>query len=181
MIAKPFCNVTGVIVIAAMIAIAPGCAASGGTSPIAPAVAASDPTTQVFRNCRELVCTQADVPRCDFSEVVASDGPDHLREDFRCAREGAGTLCEERRRLIGSEDKPLENQVLKFQCSGDPVQCQVLGGNPRWTAAFDLPDSVRGTLSCRARRPAGPPLAPLVVPGPDTGMRMAPEASARRA
>lgn len=155
------------ILIAAAIAIASGCAASGSNSALPPAVAAADPTTLVFRHCRELVCTDADVPLCDFSEI-ASDGLGHLREDFRCARSGFGTQCEEHRTLIGAEDKPLENQVLKFQCSGDPVQCQVLGGNAPWTTTLDLPDSSRQSLTCRARRPEGPPPAPHAIPGPDT-------------
>lgn len=162
-----FCIAGRAILIAAMITIS-GCAASGANSTLPPAVAAADPTTLVFRHCRELVCTQADVPLCDFSQTVASDGPSHMREDFRCARSGHGTQCEERRTLIGTEDKPLENQVLKFQCSGDPVQCQVLGGNAPWTTTLDLPNSSRQSLTCRARRPAGPPPAPHAIPGPDT-------------
>ncbi|MFZ1890089.1 MAG: hypothetical protein WAU33_18860 [Candidatus Binataceae bacterium] len=160
--------VSRAILIAAAISIASGCAANGGNSALPPAVAAADPTTLVFRHCRELVCTQADVPLCDFSQIVASDGPDHMREDFRCARAGYGTQCEERRTLIGTEDKPLENQVLKFQCSGDPVQCQVLGGNAPWTTTLDLPDSSRESLTCRTRRPGGPSPAPHAIPGPDT-------------
>jgi len=141
---------------------------SGRDSGLPPAVAAGDPATLVFRHCRELVCTQAEVPRCDFSQVIASDGPNPQREDFACARSGYGTLCEERRSLLGSEDTPLENQVLKFQCSGDPVQCQALGGNAPWTTTLELPDSSRQNLTCRARRPAGPPPAPHAIPGPDT-------------
>lgn len=156
------------IVSAVIIVIASGCAAGGRNSALPPAVAAGDPTTQVYRHCRELVCTQAEVPRCDFSEIVESDGPSPLREEFGCVRSGQGTVCEERRALIGSEDKPLENQVLKFQCSGDPVQCQALGGNAPWTTTLELPDSARQPLTCSARHRSGPTPAPHAVPGPDT-------------
>ncbi|MHB8382257.1 MAG: hypothetical protein ACYDC3_07940, partial [Candidatus Binataceae bacterium] len=156
------------VLIAVIIAFVQACAATGRRAALPPAVAAGDPATLVFRNCPELVCTDADVRRCDFSQVIASDGPDPQREDFRCARSGHGTLCEERRALVGSEDTSLENQVLKFQCSGDPVQCQKLGGNAPWTTTLELPDSSRASLSCRAPHPPGPAPASHAIPGPDT-------------
>lgn len=171
MIANSFRIFGRAIFSAAILALASGCAAGGANSAITPAVAAGDPTTLVYRHCRELVCTQADVPRCDFSEIVESDGPGPVREEFGCVRSGHGTKCEERRALIGSEDKPLENQVLKFECSGDPVQCQALGGNAPWTTTLELPDSTRDSLTCRAPHRVGPPPTPHAVPGPDTVLR----------
>ena len=158
----------GASAITAMIVLASGCAESAIRSPMASAAAASDPTFQVFQHCRELVCTQADIPRCDFSEVVESGGTNPEREEFHCARSGQGTLCEERRRLIGAEDQMLETQVLKFGCSGDPVQCQVVGGNAPWGSTLEPPESSRQAVTCGGPRPAGPPPAPHPVPGPDT-------------
>ncbi|HUY29044.1 MAG TPA: hypothetical protein VMV27_16660 [Candidatus Binataceae bacterium] len=161
-------RVIGALAITAMIVLASGCAESAIRSPIAAAAAASDPTFQVFQHCRELVCTQADIPRCDFSEVVESGGTNLEREEFHCARSGQGTLCEERRQLIGAEDQTLEAQVLKFGCSGDPVRCQMLGGDAPWGAALEHRESNRQALTCGGPRPAGPPPAPHPVPGPDT-------------
>ena len=156
------------ILCTAMLAAAAGCGVSAANSTRLPSTAASNPTALVFKHCPELVCTQADVPRCDFSEIVDSDGLNPIRERFGCVRSGHGTVCEEHRALVGSEDTPLENQVLKFQCSGDPVECEAIGGISPWARTLELPKTSRKSVSCRAPHPAGPPPAPNPVPGPDT-------------
>ncbi len=161
---------TGAIAALILAVSAYGCAARARQPSLTPATAELDPATQVFTHCRELVCTQAPVPGCDFSEVVQSGKLYPMRENFRCARVGLGTICEERRSRIGLEDAELENQVLKFECSGDPVQCQVLGGNAPWPAPLNSPGFASG-LSCRSPSPGGPPPALRPIPGPNTAMR----------
>ncbi len=124
-----------------------------------------NPVVAVVAHCPELVCTQADVPSCEFETVETAEAQPFV-ERVRCARSPFGTDCEERR-APGVHDTP--DQVLRFRCAGNPVECWMTGGNATWETTLDA--SVAGgkpvSYPCRRARP-GPEPARHPVPGPNT-------------
>jgi hypothetical protein len=146
-----------------------GCATTAPRQPAGRlATALPDRASEVIAHCPELACTTAEVPGCEFSEDVEYGGV-AMRQRVRCDRAGTETACVERRSPVGGGDAKLENQMLKFRCSGDPLQCEVTGGNATWPVGSSIAGGA-GTmgLSCHAPRRAGPAPASHSVPGPDT-------------
>jgi len=130
--------------------------------------AVANPVGAVVANCRELVCTQADVPSCDFEQVTQGIEVAPIIDEVHCARSEFGTDCEERR-AADQNHHGGGSQVLKFRCAGDPVECWLTGGNATWETTLDLKLDGGKPLQypCRHVRP-GPPLTTPGVPGPDT-------------
>jgi hypothetical protein len=158
----------GLVALAGALMLA-GCATSA-PQPSARRLAASlpDRAREVIAHCPELACTTAEVPGCEFSENI-EDGGVAMRQSIRCDRAGTETACVERRSPVGGENTLLENQRLRFRCSGDPLQCEVTGGNATWPAGSSIArGALPGGLSCHAPRRAGPTPASHSVPGPDT-------------
>jgi hypothetical protein len=159
-------------VLVATVIVAAGCFRVTPHNPLvrpSASIAVANPAEAVFSHCRELVCTQADVPSCDFEQASRGVEPGVLVERIHCRRSAFGTDCEERRAPGGPDDLSGEPKVLKFRCSGDPVQCWTVGGNASWATALD-PANAGGTslqFPCAVHR-AGPAPAQHPVPGPDT-------------
>ncbi|MGO9452796.1 MAG: hypothetical protein ACLQDV_17430 [Candidatus Binataceae bacterium] len=129
-----------------------------------------NPTGAVFANCRALVCTQADVPSCDFDQVLRGVEAHPVMDRVHCARSQYGTDCEERRAPGGGENQPAENEVLKFRCAGDPVECWMIGGNATWETTLD-PDKEGGLplqYPCESWHIPFPKPGNQTVPGPST-------------
>jgi hypothetical protein len=132
-----------------------------------PSAALPDPAGAVFANCRVLVCTQADAPPCDFERVIEDAYAHKVIDRVQCVRSIDGTDCEERRAPGGADDQ--NSRVLKFRCTGDPVECRMTGGNATWETTLD-PDQEGGRplkYPCQRALP-GPAPARHPVPGPNT-------------
>jgi len=139
--------------------------------PVRPSSSASlrNPVGAVFANCRELVCTRADVPSCEFQETFQGTDAQPVIDRMHCERAGDGTYCEERRALGSSLGREASGEVLKFRCAGDPVECWMVGGSATWETTLDPAREGGQPLKypCQRRR-GGPPPADHPVPGPDT-------------
>ena len=161
-----------VMVAATLLMTAFGCALK---EPVGPPVHPSssitvpNPVGAVFANCRELVCTQADLPSCDFEQVIEGRDVKPIVDRVHCARSEFGTDCEERRAPGGDPLLSNQGQVLKFRCAGDPVECWTTGGDATWETTLDPAREGGRPLRypCRRLRPAPEP-AQQPVPGPDT-------------
>ncbi len=161
------------IAAAMMLVAASGCFGAGEhpAPPVhpSPSSAVPNPVGAVFANCRELVCTQADVPSCDFEQVFQGTEVRPIIDRVHCARSAEGTDCEERRAPGSVGGRNSAEQVLKFRCAGDPVECRMTGGNATWETTLDPSQEGGGPLKypCKHARP-GPQPAKQPVPGPDT-------------
>jgi hypothetical protein len=134
-----------------------------------PSLTVPNPVGAVVANCPELVCTQADLPSCDFEQIIQGADIKPIVDRVHCARSQYGTDCEERRAPGGDPPVTDHGQVLKFRCAGDPVECWTTGGNATWETTLDPAREGGRPLRypCRRLRPAPePPQQP--VPGPDT-------------
>jgi len=125
-----------------------------------------DPASEVFNHCRELACTMADIPPCQFSVTHRAAGSFAEAEQVRCARDGDYVSCEDRRAPLGGiEDS------LKFRCSGDPFRCEITGGDPKWISALRAAPAPGdgSSLSCHGQVPGGAPMPPApAIASPDT-------------
>jgi hypothetical protein len=134
-----------------------------------PSLTVPNPVGAVVANCPELVCTQADLPSCDFEQIIQGADIKPIVDRVHCARSQYGTDCEERRAPGGDPPVTDHGQVLKFRCAGDPVECWTTGGNATWETTLDPAREGGRPLRypCRRLQPAPePPQQP--VPGPDT-------------
>ncbi len=106
-----------------------------------------DPAGEVFSHCRELLCTAAELPNCEFRAMHHAVGG-YVEEDrYRCARAGEYVACEQRAALVGGG----QEYVAKFRCKGDPVRCEMSGGDPRlmsWYATL-LKSADESRFSCK--------------------------------
>ena len=164
---------SGWVMVAATLLLATfGCALTEPLGPPvhpSPALTVPNPVGAVFANCRELVCTQADLPSCDFEQLIQGADIKPIVDRVHCARSEYGTDCEERRAPGGDPPPTNQGQVLKFRCAGDPVECWTTGGSATWETTLD-PTREGGRplrYPCRRGRPAPEP-AQQPVPGPDT-------------
>jgi len=134
-----------------------------------PSIMLPNPVGAVVANCPELVCTQADLPSCDFEQVIEGADLKPIVDRVHCARSEYGTDCEERRAPGGDPFLGNQGRVLKFRCTGDPVECRRIGGNATWETKLDRAREGGRPLRypCR-RKPPAPEPAPQPVPGPDT-------------
>jgi len=136
---------------------------------VSAAIGLPNPTRAVVTHCPELLCTRADVPSCDFDQISQGTQVQAIVDRVHCARSEDGTDCEETRAPDPNLGHTHETEVLKFRCTGDPVECWTTGGNATWETTLD--PAVAGgkpiQYPCRQGRPVNlPPGHP--VPGPDT-------------
>jgi hypothetical protein len=160
-------EMTGIATVAIAIALTgSGCF---GTAQVSTPVGVPNPTRAVIANCRELVCTHADVPSCDFEQVRQGPEVQAIVDSVHCARSEDGTDCEETRAPDPNLGHTHEPEVLKFHCAGDPVECWTTGGNATWETTLDptLDGGKPLQYPCREGRPTILP-AGHPVPGPDT-------------
>jgi len=118
------------------------------------------------------VCTNADLPYCEFEDTYASSSNLPLTDRIHCSRSQFGTDCEERHFPVGGENQALQSQVLKFRCGGDPVECWLIGGNATWETTLErrVSGGSGQSYSCKPGKKSPEP-APQQVPGPDTVRR----------
>ncbi|GEM_PF-2595071 len=128
-----------------------------------------NPIGAVFANCRELVCTSAELPSCDFQEAFQGTDAQPIIDRMHCERSGDGTYCEQRRALGSNLGREASGEVLKFRCAGDPVECWTIGGSATWETTLNPAQEGGQPLKypCRSGNPGRPP-AEHPVPGPDT-------------
>ena len=139
-----------------------GCASTRPASapPVRPAE--PDPAPAVFAHCRELVCTNVDLPACEFTEIDSSIGQAPQTERFDCRRAADHLECESLRSALGGETL----RRLKFNCVGDPLECELLDQSVSWASSTEDSAASLGPSCHRAPRPDAPSTPAL--PSPDT-------------
>ena len=166
-------NFRRVFAIAWMVIAFWGCSAAGNHAgpPVhpQPSMTLPNPVSAVVTHCPELVCTEGDVPSCDFEQVTQGAEARPIVDRVHCSRSKYGTDCEERRAPDGDVTHNGAIEVLKFRCSGNPVECEMTGGNASWETTLD--QTLEGgrplQYPCRHPRP-GPEPTKQAVPGPNT-------------
>ena len=161
------------IVVIAIAMAASGCFGENddATAPVrvsAP-IGVPNPTRAVVANCAALVCTHADVPSCDFEQISQGTQVPTIVDRVHCARSEDGTNCEDSRAPDPNLGHTHGAEVLKFHCTGDPVECWTTGGNATWETTLDraLDGGRPVQYPCRQGRPTTVPKG-HPVPGPDT-------------
>ena len=120
-----------------------------------------DPAPAVFAHCRELVCTDTDLPECQFTQVTNSLGSTPQSEEIECRRDADHLACDSHSRALSGSDE----QQLKFNCMGDPLECELPDGNAAWAVSGDSGAPQR--RSCHREPSPGAPSSPA-LPSADT-------------
>ena len=136
---------------------------------VSPPLGLPNPIRAVMANCQALVCTHADVPSCDFEQVSQGTDVQQVVDRIHCARSEDGTECEDTRSPDPNLGHTHEAEVLKFRCSGDPVECWTTGGNATWETTLDSARDGGKPVQYPCREGRLKPVPPRhPVPGPDT-------------